>query len=95
MEPNRPFTFGEDAAQLVRDLTGPTTAAPEAGLRIIIHSTHNSLSMSVADQPHRHDRLFAAHGARIFLSRPAAARLRGRTLRAEITPRRSAFFLER
>jgi hypothetical protein len=51
--------------------------------------------MGLASAPKRNDAVIARDGALLFLSGPAAERLEGRTLCAEITSTRSVFFLQR
>lgn len=84
-----------DAAQLARSLTDTDSTRRRGGLRIELNPDTNSLSMGLAPAPKRNDAVIAQNGALLFLSGPAAERLEGRTLCAEITSTRSVFFLER
>jgi iron-sulfur cluster assembly protein len=88
------LTLTPDAARLVRALTADAHLSPAAGLRIIIDPLHCSLSMHIATAPVQADSIVQSAGARVFLSPAAASRLDGRTLRADISPDRSAFFLD-
>ena len=83
-----------DAAQLARTLTHQGAARQHGGLRIVMNPDTNSLSMGIAHAPERSDAVIARDGALLFLSGPAAERLDGRTLCAEITTTRSVFFLQ-
>ena len=66
----------------------------EGGLRIAVNQVTRSLSMGLAAAPEDADAVIAREGVRLFLSAPAAERVRDRTLCAEITPTRSRFFLD-
>jgi hypothetical protein len=88
------LTFTADAAILVRRLIDATDLPDGSGMRIIVHPVHDSLSMDLAAFPHPEDALIATDGARLFLTGAASDRLRGSTLRAEISARRTAFFLD-
>lgn len=88
------LTLTPDAATLVRTLTEDACLPINAGMRIVIHPRHRSLSMRLAHKPEPHDEVVTVDGARVFLSQPAAGRLDKRTLRAEITDKRSAFYLD-
>ena len=83
-----------DAARLVCHVTNRTDSSAEAGLRIVVDPVHDSLSMGVATAPASEDAVITRDGARVFLSRPAARRLHQRTLRAELSAKRSLFFLD-
>lgn len=84
-----------DAAQLARTLTDNGSTRRRGGLRIVLNPDTNSLSMGLASAPKRNDAVIARDGALLFLSGPAAERLEGRTLCAEISSTRSVFFLQR
>lgn len=84
-----------DAATLISTLTHDARLSPSAGLRIVIDPAHQSLSMGISDNPAPADTIVRSAGARLFLSPAAAARLHGRTLRAELSANRSAFFLDK
>jgi Fe-S cluster assembly iron-binding protein IscA len=89
------LTISEDAATLIRRLTDVAAATDEAGLRIVVDSTHDSLSMDVVVAAEPLDVVVTSEGAKVFLSSSAAKRVTHGTLRAEITAGRSAFFLDR
>ena len=86
--------ISDEAAQLVHVLTGAADLSAQAGLRIVIDPTHNSLSMALASHPEPADIVVATQGARVFLTAPASQRLHGRTLRAELTANGTLFFLD-
>ena len=82
------------AAHLVRTLVEHDDAIPEAGgLRIATDPRSHALAMALAPSAMATDVVVADHGARLFLSPLAAERLNERTLNAEVTVERSAFFL--
>jgi Fe-S cluster assembly iron-binding protein IscA len=83
------------AATLVRTQTNRANSSADAGLRIVVDPVHNSLSMGIANGPSSADVIVAKDGARVFLSPSAADRLTDRTMGAEISVDRSAFFLHR
>lgn len=89
----RVLAVSQEAAALVRHLVETAGLPAEAGVRIVIDSHHHSLSMGLARGPEAQDALISSDGARLFLSQPATGRLRDRTLRAEMTDDKSAFFL--
>ena len=89
------LTISEDAAHLVRALTRDADLPKDAGVRIVVDPTHNSLSMGLASAPEPADVVVARHGARVFLTPSAARRLRRRTLKAEVHKNRRLFFLDR
>ena len=89
------LTVSQDAATLVRSIADDADLSDDAGLRIVIHPTHKSLSMGLAHHAEPDDVTVTSNGAHVFLSRPASKRLSRGTLRAEITDQRSAFFLDR
>jgi Fe-S cluster assembly iron-binding protein IscA len=84
----------EDAAHLARTLVHRGSLPERGGLRIILNPVTHSLSMGLAAAPERADAVIARDGAVLFVSAPAAERMQGRTLCAEITPTRSTFFLD-
>lgn len=82
------------AAHLVRTLVEHDEAIPETGgLRIATDPRSHALSMALAPSAMATDVVVADHGVRLFLSPVAAERLNERTLNAEVTVERSAFFL--
>ena len=83
----------QDAATLLRALSQAGGGAPEGGVRIVINRGTDSLSMGLADHPELTDAVVTRGDSRLFLSEPAARRMRGQTLCAEIKPARSVFFL--
>lgn len=84
------------AASLVRTLVAHDDDIPETGgLRIVTDPRSQALSMALAPGSKAMDVVVADHGVRIFLSPSAAERLNERTLNAEVTAARSAFFLDR
>lgn len=87
------LTVSPEAAALVRQLVETADLPDGAGVRIILDSRHHSLSMGLAHGPEPQDRVISSDGAHIFLSPPATGRLGSRTLNAEVTDLRSAFFL--
>lgn len=89
------LTMTQDAADLVRTLAQRDSLPAGGGLRIVLNRTTDSLSMGLAAAPEHADAVLARGGALLFLSRPAEQRTHGRTLCAEITPARSAFYLDR
>lgn len=89
----RALAVSQDAATLVRHLVETAGLPAGAGVRIVIDSHHHSLSMGLARGPEPQDEVISSDGARLFLSQPATGRLRHRTLRAELTDDRSAFFI--
>ena len=78
---------------LLHTLAEAGGGAPGGGVRIAINDGTDSLSMGLADHPETTDTVLTKGDARLFLSAPAARRMRGQTLCAEIKPRRSLFFL--
>ena len=86
--------ISEEAAQLVHALTDDADMPEQAGLRIVVDPTHNSLSMALATAPQPADVVVATQGARVFLTASASRRLQRRTLRAELTGSRTLFFLD-
>lgn len=86
--------ISDEAAQLVRTLTHDADLPEQAGLRIVVDPTHNSLSMALAAEPQPADVVVATQGARVFLTALASRRLQRRTLRAELTDSRTLFFLD-
>jgi Fe-S cluster assembly iron-binding protein IscA len=84
----------EDAAHLTRTLAHRGSRPGRGGLRIILNPDTDSLSMGLAAAPEDADAVIARDGALLFVSVPAAERLQGRTLCAEITSTRSTFFLD-
>jgi len=88
------LTISDEAAQLVRTLTQDADLPEDAGVRIVVDPRHNSLSMSLANEPEPADVVVATHGARVFLTASASRRLERRTLRAELTDSRTLFFLD-
>ena len=85
----------EEAAVLIRVLRQDAALWEQAGLRIVVDPTSLSLSMGLAVTPAPGDAVVDRYGARVFLSPPAAHRLGGGTLQAEITEGRSLFFIDR
>jgi Fe-S cluster assembly iron-binding protein IscA len=83
----------DDARTLICTLTATTATTGRSGLRIVVNPVHNSLSMSVARAPEPSDSVVSRGQARVFLSPSASRRLHRRTLRAEVSETRSAFFL--
>ncbi|MDQ1684861.1 MAG: hypothetical protein QOC82_1598 [Frankiaceae bacterium] len=88
------FQMTPDAAMLVRDLTDRAQSSAGAGLRIVVDPLHDSLSMHIATSPAADDVVVTRDGANVFLSPSAAHRLHRRTLRADLSPARSSFFLD-
>jgi Fe-S cluster assembly iron-binding protein IscA len=88
------LTITETAATLVRTLTRDANLSQQAGLRIVVDRVNDSLSMALAGTPGSSDAVVDCLGARVFLSPSASHRLSQRTLRAEISPDRSLFFLD-
>lgn len=84
----------EDAATLVCTLTRDAGRCGQSGLRIVVDPVHHSLSMSIASAPSEADTIVRRDAAQVYLSPPAAHRLRRRTLRAELSADRSLFFLD-
>jgi Fe-S cluster assembly iron-binding protein IscA len=84
----------DEAATLVRTVTGRADRSPQAGLRIIVDPVNHSLSMGIAATPAPADAVVRRGAARVFMSPSAADRLDGRTLRAELSEERSLFFLD-
>lgn len=87
------LTVTEDAATLICTLIRDAERSGTTGLRIIVHSDHQSLAMSLADGPSPADDIVETDKARVFLSAPASQRLSERTLRAALSVNRSSFFL--
>jgi Fe-S cluster assembly iron-binding protein IscA len=83
----------KDAAELVQTLAHRGAVATDGGVRIVVNDRTSSLSMSLASSPEQADAVIAQGGARVFLSQPAARRMRNKTLCAEINSERSAFFI--
>ena len=89
------LTITEQAATLISTLTQDAELLEQAGLRLVIDPTYLSLSMDLAQTPAPEDTVVVDHGARVFLS-PSAAHVLGEgTLQAEISEKRSSFFLDR
>lgn len=86
--------ISDEAAQLVHALTDAADLSEQAGLRIVVDSTHNSLSMALATEPQPAGVVVASQGARVFLTESASRRLQRRTLRAELSANRTLFFLD-
>lgn len=83
------------AASLVRTLVANDDDIPETGgLRIVTDPRSKALSMALAPGSKATDVVVADQGVQIFLSPAAAERLNERTLKAEVTAGRSAFFLD-
>ena len=89
------LTITEEAATLISTLTQDAELVEQAGLRLVVDPTHQSLSMDLAESPAEEDAVVVGHGARVFLSPSAADLLDAGTLQAEITEERSRFFLDR
>jgi Fe-S cluster assembly iron-binding protein IscA len=89
------LTISHDAARLVRALTQDADLPDGAGMRIVIDQNHRSLSMGLARHPEPDDTIVTSNGVRVFLSESASKRLDRRDLRAELTEKRSRFFLDR
>lgn len=87
------FGFTDDAATLIRSLVRGSGLEDGGGLRLIIDPVRASLSMSLAARPDTTDSVIVRDDVRVFVARAAAARLHARTLHAEVTERRPAFFL--
>lgn len=83
----------DDALRLVRILSDQVSLPEHGGLRIVLNPATNSLSMGLATAPEDADAIIDQGGARLFLSVPAAERMKDQTLCAEITSSRSMFFL--
>lgn len=92
-ESDRGLTVSPAAAALVRQLVETAELPDGAGVRIVLDSRHHSLSMGLAHGPEPQDQVISSGGAHIFLSPPATGRVGSRTLNAELTDLRSAFFL--
>ena len=88
------LVISDEAAQLVHALTGAADLPEQAGLRIVIDPTHNSLSMALATQPEPADIVVTSQGAHVFLTASASRRLQRRTLMADLTVSRTMFFLD-
>lgn len=88
------LAISDDAARLVATLMNDADLPEEAGLRIVVHPRHNSLSMALATEPEPADVIVASQGARVFMTASASRRLQRRTLKAELTDSRSLFFLD-
>lgn len=89
------LSITEDAARLVRTLIRDAALPEDAGIRIVVDPTHNSVSMGFAVEPEPQDVVLTARGAHVFLAPSAARRLGRRTLHAEINTTRNSFFLDR
>lgn len=87
------LTISNDAATLIRALCQKAAQPSQSGLRIVIDPAHDSLSMSLATRPSAGDTVVASGETRVFLSSAASQRLATRTLRADITGKRTSFFL--
>lgn len=88
------LTITQEAATLIGTLAANADLPEHGGLRIDIDATHHSLSMGLAPSPEDTETVVASRGARVFLSPRVARRLDTRTLQAEVTDRRSLFFLD-
>lgn len=84
-----------EAATLVQRLTQVKGLRPEAGLRITTDPVHQSLRMLMVPVPDPLDTVLTEHGAFLFIATAAEPALRRGTLRAELAPSRTAFFLDR
>lgn len=90
----RVLRITEDAATLVCTLIRDSDRCGQSGLRIVVDPIHHSLSMSIESAPAPDDAVVRRGAAQVYLSPPAAHRLRRRTLRAELSADRSLFFLD-
>jgi hypothetical protein len=88
------LTMTLDAATLVSALVAKASLPAEGGVRIVTDSRWHSLSMDTAARPAAADTVVTQYGAHLFLSPSVATKLANRTLCAEITPKRSVFFLQ-
>lgn len=86
------FGFTDDAATLIRSLTGAADLGAAGGLRMSIDPARGSLAMSLAARPDRRDDVVTRSDVRVFLAPAAAARLHAHTLDAQLRPA-PAFFL--
>jgi Fe-S cluster assembly iron-binding protein IscA len=86
------FGFTVNAATLIRSLVR-CSGLDEGGLRISINPTRGSLAMSLAPGPDTTDYVITHHDVSVFVARAAAARLKTRTLDAQVTDPSPAFFL--
>ena len=84
------LTVSDDAATLIHSLISQAERVGRTGLRIVIDSDHDSLSMSLADVPLQADDIVVAGEARVFPSPSASRRLDQRTLRAAVSEHRSS-----
>jgi Fe-S cluster assembly iron-binding protein IscA len=90
------LTVSEDAATLIQTLTGEAEdVAGQAGLRIVVDSAYDSLSMDVVTAAEPLDVVVVTRGTNVFLSESAARRLTNGTLGANTAESRPAFFLDR
>jgi iron-sulfur cluster assembly protein len=74
----------ENAAAVIRDLTGSENAAVGAGLRIATDPSAGSLTLSLAPEPAEGDQVLDASGARLFLDFAAAQLLDDKALDAAV-----------
>lgn len=89
------LSLTDTAADLVRTLADDAGLPPSGGVRIDTDPSSHALSMGLSANPDNADTVVAKHGARLFLSSPAAERLADATLCAEVSADRSVFFLDR
>lgn len=87
------FGFTDGAAVLIRSLIREAELGAGSGLRMSIDLGHRSLAMGLADGPETADGVFTRFDVQVFVAPAAAARLRARTLDAQVTDDRPAFFL--
>jgi Fe-S cluster assembly iron-binding protein IscA len=74
----------ENAAAVIRDLTGQQAVPDGSGLRITADPQVGGLILSLAPQPEEDDQVVDAAGARLFLDPGAAALLDDKALDAAI-----------
>ncbi len=82
-----------EAATLVRTLMSDAALPMGGGLRIVTDPNWHSLSMGTASAPAADEAVVSAHGAHLFLSPSVQRKLTAATLCAEISDKRSVFFL--
>jgi Fe-S cluster assembly iron-binding protein IscA len=76
----------DNAAAVIRDLTGRDEVPDGAGLRIATDQAAGALTLSLAPEPQEGDQVLDAAGARLFLDPEAAQILDDKALDAAIDP---------
>ena len=83
-----------NAAILVSTLVEGAALPAGGGVRIVTDPHWRSLSMSTAATPAPEETVVSSHGANLFLPPAVARKLTARTLCAEITSAKSAFYFK-